>query len=255
MICHHYQCIFVHVPKTAGMSIEFFFLSLLGLTWDTRGPLLLGDNLKPWKPELGPIHLPHLKAEEYVKCQYVPQEMFDKYFIFSFVRNPWDRMVSIYKWLSFSKLCDFKTFIMDRVWNELLDRKYYWMIKPQYNFIFDKDGKQLVDFIGRYENLHDDFNEVCKNIGLSSHELPVVNRAAVLTKTKLSLKRLRYLCTKRKWNNLLEELSYNCKNKYSPHYDDFREYYDKESMEFVKHFYRKDVETFGYTFEDNHILV
>ena len=31
---HHF--IFVHVPKTAGISIEHVFLDLMGLTWDTR---------------------------------------------------------------------------------------------------------------------------------------------------------------------------------------------------------------------------
>ena len=44
MICHQYRCVFVYIPKTAGMSIEQVFLDLLGLSWKTRERLLLGGN-------------------------------------------------------------------------------------------------------------------------------------------------------------------------------------------------------------------
>ena len=35
MICHDYKCIFVHIPKTAGQSIEHVFLNQLG--WRPHG--------------------------------------------------------------------------------------------------------------------------------------------------------------------------------------------------------------------------
>jgi len=59
MICAQYRCLFVHVPKTAGMSIDQVFLELVGLTWKTRAPLLLGGNDDP---KLGPPRLEHLKG-------------------------------------------------------------------------------------------------------------------------------------------------------------------------------------------------
>ena len=64
MISHHQKCVFVHIPKNAGQSIEHVFINLLELTWETRAPLLLRRNEHP---ELGPLRLAHLKAEEYVK--------------------------------------------------------------------------------------------------------------------------------------------------------------------------------------------
>ena len=36
MISDKYKCIFVHIPKVAGQSIEHVFLDLHGLTWETR---------------------------------------------------------------------------------------------------------------------------------------------------------------------------------------------------------------------------
>ena len=38
MLCHDYRTIFVHVPKTAGQSIEMVFLNKLDLTWEQRAP-------------------------------------------------------------------------------------------------------------------------------------------------------------------------------------------------------------------------
>lgn len=68
MICHPYRCVFVHVPKTAGMSIEHVFLGLQGLTWEKRSALLLRHNDDPAK---GPPRLSHLKASEYVSREFV----------------------------------------------------------------------------------------------------------------------------------------------------------------------------------------
>ena len=94
MICHDFRTIFVHVPKTAGQSVEMVFLNKLNLTWEQRAPLLLRPNSDPAK---GPPRLAHLYASEYVSCGHISDEDFARYFKFSVVRNPWARAVSVYK--------------------------------------------------------------------------------------------------------------------------------------------------------------
>ena len=71
MICRQYQCVFVHIPKAAGQSIEQFFMNRLGLDWDRdREQLYLHNNDDPAR---GTEKLGHLAASEYVSCGHMSQ--------------------------------------------------------------------------------------------------------------------------------------------------------------------------------------
>ena len=108
MLCHKYKCIYIHIPKTAGKSIQHVFARQLGLGSKKGSDLLLGMNDNP---ALGPPELSHLKTSEYVQFGYLSQEQFDSYFKFAFVRNPWDRIVSEYKFRGYPRKTDFKTLV------------------------------------------------------------------------------------------------------------------------------------------------
>ena len=217
MICHKYKCIFVHIPKTAGQSIEHVFLNLLGLSWEEREPLLLKFN---YDKNLGPPRLAHLKAQEYLKYNYISQSMFDSYFKFSFVRNPWSRIVSFYNYRRYYQLFSFKHFVTKRLKNKISERDY-WFIGPQYEFIMNHNGDIIVDYIGRFENLKNDFNVICNALGLKDVKLPHVNKAR-----EASFMRKFFRKSKR-------------------HYS---EYYDKETKEIVENAYKKDIQIFNYSF-------
>ena len=173
MISHHHKCIFIHIAKNAGQSVEHVFLELLGLGWETRAPLLLRYNDRP---ELGPPRLAHLKANEYVRYRYLTQDMFDQYFKFAFVRNPWSRTVSIYKYLGYNKKIDFKSFLLGPYKGKIFE-EMRWFVGPQTDFIYRADGKLIVDCVGRFEDLQSGFDSVCKKIGIPSTYLPHINES------------------------------------------------------------------------------
>jgi hypothetical protein len=234
VICHPHRCVFIHVPKSAGISIEQVFLGLVGLTWETRAALLLRHNDDPAK---GPPRLSHLTAAEYVSLGYLTQQQFDSYFKFSFVRNPWDRIVSEYKYRRFPVRMDFKTYLFRHLPAAGFSDQYTHII-PQYDFLFDERGRLLVDFVGRYESLQTDFDEVCGRIGIPATPLPHANRSGEAKPPLRTLNDVKKLLRRWLWN--LE------RRHTFPHYS---QYYDEESREFVAHLYRKDIEAFGYSFE------
>ena len=179
--------IFVRVPKTGTTSM---IGCLPNLKWDLAG----------WVGDVNHIPLWFYKEK-------LPKDIYDNYFKFSFVRNPYDRAVSSYiytrNWFNQNdpdkfddgRLYDFKSWL-----NNLgSDHKY----GLQYNFVQD------CDFIGKFENLQEDFNIVCNKIGVPYQKLPHKNKS-------------------------------NRKH--------YREYYDDEIRSIVAKKYAKDIETFGYEF-------
>ncbi len=234
MICGEYRCLFVHIPKTAGQSVEHVFLRLLGLTWETRAPLLLRGNDDP---RLGPPRLAHLTAAEYVSCGHLTPAEFASYFKFSFVRNPWDRIVSGFKYGRHPVTIDFKTYLFKRLpspgWSES-----YRHIIPQHDFLYDEAGRLLVDFVGRFERLQADFEAICSRAGIPPTPLPHANRSLEKARPR-SFRELRRWVRRAIWSRE--------KAHTFPHYT---EYYDDESREYVGHLYRKDVQAFNYAFDD-----
>lgn len=235
MISHQHKYLFVHIPKVAGESIERYLLEVLGLTWSDRAGFLIRRNLDP---NLGPPRLAHLLASEYLKYGYLKQPDFKKYFKFSFVRNPWDRLVSEF-FFNHVGYMDFKSFIL-KTFPTTKDDDYYTgsdkyrHVIPQYDFLHDEQGDILVEYVGRYESLNSDFAEVCRRLNLPVLPLKIVNSfKQIIASRVLAQEKLK---TGQKVDTL------------KPHYSRF---YDAETREWVEDMYSKDINTFNYCFESD----
>lgn len=224
MISNFDNCLFIHIPKAAGQSVESVFLERAGFTWQQREHMLLKHNNNP---DFGPPRLAHLTALEFVELGYLSKSEFSKMFSFAFVRNPWDRLVSEYIYRGYS--CSFKDFLFKFFPKEDDDdyakgRDLYRHVIPQVDFLCNKEGEVLVDFVGKFENIVSDFAKVTQTITGKSLSLPHRNKSS---QHKL-----------KKW------LSFSKGKK--QHYS---EYYNNETRAFVADKYRQDIELFGYEFE------
>ena len=231
MICKAFDCIFVHIPKTAGRSVELFFMNKLDLDRENdahREQLLITDNDIPAR---GTEKLSHLSASEYVQCGHITQQEFSSFYKFSFVRNPWARLVSEYRYRNYLSHKSFKDFVMNKLPAPGRDDKYR-HIMPQTEMLYDREGNLLVDFVGKFECLQQDFGKVCDHLGFADSSLPHVNS---------SDKKSREL--RRKIRNFL----YRNGESELRNYVDF---YDTETREIVTSLYRADIENFGYNFAD-----
>jgi len=227
MICHDYKCVFIHIPKAAGQSVEQYFLHKVGLDWQTRAPLLLRKNDDP---TMGPPKLAHLTALEYTTYNYLSQQEFDSYYKFSFVRDPFTRTISFYKYLGYHSMVTFDVFVKNYL--PKLIKEQYWFLMPQVNFLYDND-KPLFDFVGRFENINSDFEKVCTALNMPDADLPHANKSK-----KEKYERLKLI---RKDPSVLKHLSFNLKEGKG-----VADYYTDELKDIVYNMYKPDFEKFGY---------
>ena len=95
IISHEKKFIFIHIPRTAGTGVSKSICSCMGVdNWREfiGEPKSLIDD----EPEGGGewIGKKHIRAID-LKNE-VGEEVWRSYFKFAFVRNPWDRAISVY---------------------------------------------------------------------------------------------------------------------------------------------------------------
>ena len=162
MISDKDKFIFIHIPKCGGTSIERFILSHHGISndWTIQYPL----EALPMKVKadfnIGFDQQQHASLSDF------PLEKQEEYFSFAFVRNPWDRLLSSYLYFKRSGY-DISTF---RDFFKSDDCAIH--CQPQSYFI-----NKNIDFIGRFENLQEDFNLVCEKLGIEPKQLPHENKS------------------------------------------------------------------------------
>lgn len=190
--------VYIHNPKTAGMSME--------------------NSLKEYgsKCRKGSTYYNHITCKE-IHLNFV------NLYKFGFVRNPWDRYVSMYACTKNSRTSkrkfvqnvDFTGFIY-KIYHKsknltkkiLKNHSNMWFLRQQYEYYYNTHDEIIVDFIGRFENISNDFNYVCNQLDMKT-ELPHIN-----------------------------------KSDRKP----YQEYYTTETKELVSIISQKDIELFGYQF-------
>ncbi len=222
IVIHQFKLIYVPIPKVASRSLKLYFKNLL--------------NINSLSLHSG--HFPSVREKEY-------NSFYKDYFKFAFVRNPYERLVASYetklnlgvnmnypiyrdtlinlslflpfnlplkilKYPILKESMSFTDFIksISEIPDEYLDKH----IRSQYSFLFDSQGKCVVDFIGHIETINEDFCYICKKVNLQDTELPH---------------------EKNKEMNTIERKSY-------------KSYYSIETWDIVKKRFAQDVEIFGY---------
>ena len=150
MINHDHKFIFVHIPKTGGTSIEYFFTKETEVNYKHFSPL-------DWQ-------------------KHFPKE-WSNYFKFSSVRNPWDKVVS--QWAMQSQRHGKENF---KSFKEFVKYTTGFPLRPQLWYLSDPkhtSHKDIIDyvesninFIIRFENLQADFNKLCAKVGVNAAALP-----------------------------------------------------------------------------------
>ena len=217
MIFPTYKCIFIHIPRCGGTTIEDTLFDDKSFFRTDTYPNIL--NL--------PYPLNHCTLEDINKSR-VLHPNFNKFYSFTFVRNPFDRLVS-----EFFYLRD-RLELSDDIKGGLIYLSNYSdggirgnHCMSQHKFIETNNPKiskyigqglmnllgaeftKPIDSVGRFENFQKDFNAICDKVGIPQQQLPHRN---------------------------------STKHKH------YTEYYDEETKQIVAEKYAKDIEYFAYKF-------
>lgn len=207
--------IFVHAPKTGGTS-----LALMLEERAMKDDILIGDTPKALKRRgkvKGIKTTGRLWKHSMLTDLYglIPQEHMNDFFVFTLVRNPWDRMVSYYHWLqtqefdhpavTAAKVMAFEPFLRNPLVIKAIQKN------PYLRYVTDKDGVMRAKHFIRLEHLEEDLGALEAHLDLSFKALHHANASA--------------------------------RGK------DYRSYYDAALVDHVATACAVDIQRFGYTFE------
>lgn len=183
IVCHKYKFIFLKTSKTAGSSVEMALSRFCGPD-DIITPLseeedalrveqggVAPQNYRERTLRFTPSQLwKFISRGKYFRRFYnhiparkvkrrIGKDIWDSYYKFCVVRNPWDRVISQYYWRLRN---DTKVMSID----EFLDSRHVGSLIRKGIGVYTIDGKVVVDRICRYENLTEDLEEVRVKLGL-----------------------------------------------------------------------------------------
>ena len=217
LLNHRYKFLYIHIAKTGGTSVRAV---LNKLRWQDPMYYLMFPchKLSNMSGHITGTKFPRHSGAIAAK-EMLPDAFFHQLYKFAFVRNPWDLHVSSYHHIQREKpalldgIRNFKEFIKYK-FDPARPYIFHFDIatKLQSDHLVDLDGNVIVDYIGRYETLAEDFNVISQHCGMKNVCLPHKRKA--LDRQK-----------------------------------DYRSYYDDASIAAVAKHYQRDVELLNYQFE------
>ena len=209
IVSHKHKFIFFAVPKTATHAIREALREHTGPD-DWEQQVLFGKQFLPI-PELARIQHGHIAVRQIQP--HLDPDMWQSYFKFGFVRNPYDRYVSTCFFLNRNNpefAASAGTFMKRALTVPRFRQRV--LVKPQFLQLSDSGGEIALDAVGRYESLQQSYDEICERIGIPSTDL---------------------------------------ERKNPSQHAAFTEYYDDEMRDIVADYYRDDLRVFRYEFPDS----
>jgi hypothetical protein len=165
---HHF--IFVHVPKTAGTAVHHCLSRFTGP--DDIAVLNPPEEVAKYYGREFNLRK-HATASEILES--IGEDEFNQLFKFAFVRNPFTRCYSLYRFLKHKFRSWDHEAVMDRLqgFEDFVASEFFRspgpdrILSPQSLWLSDQNGSLLVDRVGRIERLDSDLADICSSIGLT----------------------------------------------------------------------------------------
>jgi len=197
MISHKHNFIFIHIPKTGGTSVNHS----LNKYCEVPPEILPGVR----NPMALDMYKKHVKLVDICKHMDITS-----FFKFCVIRNPWDRILSLYFWKTQhgkrvidTQELNFNSWIKNVFLNDISHK--FWANQCDYISI---NNVLCMDYVIKFEDFTNDWNIVCNKLQISA------------------------------------PLSHEYKTNHAP----YNKYYNDESINAIHKMFKRDIDTFKYTF-------
>ena len=170
-INHDLKAIYIHIHKTGGTTIAINLKKYYGfnnyyLHRPDHAKYCFHKTKKKYINYENRFHgvINYYKTSPYInkKMNMTPYK-WDTYFKFCFIRNPYDKIVSAWNHVNRFNI-PFKNFLnLDKTVNDV---EYMHMFMPQFRSMINEKAQKYIDYIGKFENLEEDFEIILKKIGI-----------------------------------------------------------------------------------------
>lgn len=190
IISNSHTFIFVHILKTAGTSICAALDPSLRWNDVILGGTGFGEKMNaPYKERFG---LRKHSSASQIRAV-VGDDVWSRYFKFAFVRHPYARVVSFYTWLgdAIRRNADrsspvwswpsTQAFVESPTFSDFIRNQKFLQTdaaRLQTESVCDEEGRCLVDFVGRFEDLDAGMRTLSDHLGLALQPLDRHNASA-----------------------------------------------------------------------------
>ncbi len=166
MVSTEKKFIFIHIPKTGGNSIQRMLLPYADDRLSVENPNQDGVQRFGIVNQYGLQK--HATLVEYRAK--LPRPLFDSCFIFSCIRNPWERAISYY----------FSPHRGNVSWDRCQFVECLKEMRPVSDYLGGVTASNIqrldgIDFVIRFENLDPDFERLCEILNIKRKMLPRIN--------------------------------------------------------------------------------